>query len=121
VTRFIADECFSGPMFIALVASGFDVKRSIETHAGASDAIILAYARQERRVLLTEDKDFGELILRLGHPAFGTVRVVLKSMSREARVERVVAALIELGDKVENAIVLIEPGRVRIRPLLKAE
>ncbi len=114
--RFLADECFSGPMFRALRAAGFDILRSTETLPSGDDESVLALAFREGRVLLTEDTDFGKLTVQLGTPSLG-VRIVLKTMGKEARIARAVSALLNLGDRVLKSITVIEPNRVRIRPL----
>jgi predicted nuclease of predicted toxin-antitoxin system len=83
----------------------------------SGDESVLALAFREGRVLLTEDTDFGKLTVQLGTPSLGVVRVVLKTMGKEARIARAVSALLNLGDRVLNSITVIEPNRVRIRPL----
>jgi predicted nuclease of predicted toxin-antitoxin system len=115
--RFLADECFSGPTFRALREAGFDILRSAEFLPSGDDESVLALAFREGRVLLTEDTDFGKLTVQLGTPSAGIVRIVLKTMSKEARNARAVSSLLNLGDRVLNSITVIEPDRVRIRPL----
>jgi predicted nuclease of predicted toxin-antitoxin system len=117
MAAFLADECF--PLFIvrALRDICFDVKRSADTHPGASDRDVLDLASRERRILLTEDTDFGELAVRLKLPVPGIVRIDLKSLSREAQAKRVVETLNRLGDEIYGVIVSIEPGRTRIRKI----
>jgi predicted nuclease of predicted toxin-antitoxin system len=115
--RFLADECFSGPMFRALLNAGFDIVRSAEVLPSGDDGSVLALAFREGRVLLTEDTDFGKLTVQLGSPSVGLVRIVLKAMSKEAGTARAVSILLNLGDRVINSITVIEPHRVRIRPI----
>ncbi len=62
--RFLADEQFPGPSIRLLRAVGYDVLSIAELAAGASDRMVLDIARQERRVLLTLDRDHGRLIYR---------------------------------------------------------
>src|ERR1700740_81230 len=59
--RFLADENFPGPAVTALEAAGHDVIWVKVAKPGASDTDVLAWAMREERVLLTFDKDFGEL------------------------------------------------------------
>src|SRR5690242_16226164 len=64
--RFLANENFPRAAVEALRADGHDV-RWIRTDApGISDDAVLDRARGEGRVLLTFDKDFGELVLKRG-------------------------------------------------------
>lgn len=114
---FMADECFSGPLIRSLVAAGYDVVRSADTLPSGADADVLALVYAEGRVLLTEDNDFGDLTVRLGHATHGVIRVDLKTLDRVARSDRLLGALAKLGDDVIGALVTIEPRRTRIRSL----
>jgi predicted nuclease of predicted toxin-antitoxin system len=69
-------------------------------------------------VLITADKDFGELAVRLGHPTRGVVSLALGDLSARKRAEITAARLRELGDRIRDNLVTIEPGRVRVRPLI---
>ena len=55
----MADECCNDEIVKSLRAAGFDVAYMIEHNSGASDEDILLSAYNEKRILLTEDKDFG--------------------------------------------------------------
>ena len=93
---------------------GHDVRSARGEHARASDEALLALAYDEHRVLVTEDKDFGELVFlrRLPHPCI--VRLVALTVSEQ------VAAMQDLiqrhGDALRaGAIVVVTRRRVRIR------
>ena len=115
MVTFLADECFAGPLIRALQAAGFDVVRSADTARSAPDENVLALAYAQGRVLLTEDNDFGDLTVRLKLPTHGVVRADLHALDKAARAARLVAALTELGPKIEGALVTIEPARTRVR------
>ena len=114
---FLADECFAAPLIRAMRAAGFDVARSADSAPAAPDEQVLALAFSQHRVLLTEDNDFGDLVIRFCLPTRGVVRVALKSLSRPDQAVRLVKALNVLGGKVQGAMVTIEPSRTRVRPL----
>ena len=114
---FLADECFSGPLYRALRAAGFDIARSADVCPAASDEDVLKLAYDQGRILLTEDNDFGDLTVRLGFPTHGVVRVDLKALERTAQVTRIVHALTDLGTNVKGALVTIEATRTRVRRL----
>ena len=99
------------------MTAGFDVTRSSDTLPSAPDEQVLALAHQQGRVLLTEDNDFGDLVVRLGLPTRGVVRADLKTLDRSAQATRIVDALLALGDKIEDTLVTVEPGRCRVRKL----
>lgn len=64
--RFLADENFPGPAVRALRSLGHDLVWARETMPSAADRDVLLAARRDGRVLLTCDKDFGELALGTG-------------------------------------------------------
>ena len=93
---------------------GHDVVSVRDRDAGAADDAVLTLAYEEGRVLVTEDKDFGELIFvrRLPHPCivrFVDMRVVEKVAAMRELIERHADAL------REGAIIVVMRGRVRVR------
>jgi predicted nuclease of predicted toxin-antitoxin system len=71
--RFLADENFPKRSAALLRSMGHDVVTIGESARGSSDADVLETASREERVLLTFDRDFGELVFRLGRATFGIV------------------------------------------------
>jgi predicted nuclease of predicted toxin-antitoxin system len=67
--RFLANENFPGDAVAALKAAGHDIVWVRTAAPGSKDKDILAWAEREARVLLTFDKDFGELAWHVGLPA----------------------------------------------------
>jgi predicted nuclease of predicted toxin-antitoxin system len=67
--RFLANENFPGEAVTALKTAGHDVVWLRTAAPGTSDEDVLVWAAREARILLTFDKDFGELAWRLGLPA----------------------------------------------------
>ncbi len=67
--RFLADENVALSNVVLLRDVGHDVAAVREDTAGASDPDVLARAVHEGRILLTSDRDYGELIFRFLHPA----------------------------------------------------
>ena len=81
---------------------------------GATDADVVRLARKERRVLLTEDKDFGRIVYAGGQ---GDIGVVLFRFPATARAHLAMAAATlaeRFGQRLPTAFVVVEPGRVRI-------
>jgi len=79
------------------------------------DAEILEVARRESRILITLDKDFGELAVAFGQPHCGIVRLVdLDPQRQPAACER---ALTRHGEELmAGAIATVERHRTRLRP-----
>lgn len=114
--KFLIDVCAaSRPLHKALVDLGHDVLSARDHFAQASDAILLAIAWEQGRVLITEDKDFGELVFLHGlrHPSI--VRLVGMTPTERADAMRL---LIEHHPDAmrEGAIIVVTRERVRIRP-----
>lgn len=119
--RILANENVPGPVIRALRAQGHDVRWVKELCAGAGDEAVLAQARAEGRLLLTFDKDFGEMTYRTGLPsACGVVLCRLSGRNPEEDNARAVAALTSRDDWTGHFAV-IEDDRIRIRPLPAAE
>jgi predicted nuclease of predicted toxin-antitoxin system len=59
--KFMADENFPRQAVVLLREAGLDVSWISEEASGASDDHVLALCSANERVLLTFDKDFGEL------------------------------------------------------------
>lgn len=62
--KFIVDECTSPSVARYLISLGFDVYSLSDTSPGWKDEQVLQKANEESRILITNDKDFGELIFR---------------------------------------------------------
>ncbi len=67
--RILADENFPGPVIRALRQRGHDVASVKEIMQGSGDRALLDRAQTEQRLVVTFDKDFGELAFRFGLPA----------------------------------------------------
>ncbi|WP_158816216.1 DUF5615 family PIN-like protein [Methylocapsa sp. S129] len=115
--RFLADENFPGAAVEAVREAGHDIVRVTTAAPGASDADVLAWAAREGRVVLTFDKDFGELAKasRLPNPC-GVIlfRIPLRA---PGDVGRRLADLIASRDDWGGHFTVIERGRVRMRSL----
>ena len=114
--KFLLDACASSrTLKETLVDLGHDVRSAQDEYARASDEALLALAHEEHRVLITEDKDFGELVFLRRRPHPCIIRLV------ELRVAEKVEAIRELieehGEALRaGAIVVVTRNRVRIRP-----
>ena len=113
--KFLLDECAaSRSLHRRLLDLGHDVVSAHDEFARASDETLLALAYEERRVLVTEDKDFGELIFvrRLPHPCivrFVEMNIVEKLAAMRELIKRHADAM------HEGALIVVTRDRVRIR------
>ena len=117
VIRFLANENVTAAIVAALRERGHDVFWIKESMRGAADSIVLALAQTDRRVVVTLDKDFGELAFRSRLPAqSGVILIRLDWKDPETDNEVAIVALLSRNDWTGNFAV-VERDRVRIRPL----
>jgi len=115
--RFLADENFPGDAVTALRGEGHDVVWIRTAASGASDDEVLHRAEVEERVLLTFDKDFGELTYHRRLPAScGVVLLRLPMHDPAASVRRLTEVL---GSRTDWAghFWVIDEQRIRMRSL----
>ena len=111
----LLDVCASSrSMRAALTDSEHDVLSALEKNPSATDEDILALAFEEQRVLVTEDKDFGELVSvrRLPHPCiirFVDMPVIEKVAAMRELIEHYAEAM------QEGALIVVTQNRVRVR------
>jgi predicted nuclease of predicted toxin-antitoxin system len=116
--NFLADECCDTGVVASLRAGGHDVVYVLERQAGASDEEVLQNAFVEGRILLTEDKDFGELIYRLKKPACGIILIRIDVQERYEKWPRLEALIAKHGDRLPGHFVVMELSKYRFRPLI---
>lgn len=115
--KFLADECCDAELVHALRQDGHDVLYAVESLRGASDDDLLARAFSENRVLLTEGKDFGELVYRLRRRMWGIVLLRFDVAERGRKIPRLRSLLAYEAGRLPDAFVVLEANKVRIRPL----
>lgn len=113
--KVLLDSCVWGGVRKALSDAGHDVVWAGDWSTDPGDEEILDRAHQEARVLVTLDKDFGELAIVRGLQHSGLIRLVDLSTSELARIS--IAVLAKYGRELEaGAIITVEAARVRVRP-----
>ena len=112
--NFVADESCARPVIQALREAGHDVVAIAEIAKGATDDQVLERALKEKRVLITEDRDFGELIYARGRSSAGVILVRFPSRARRAKSATVIEAVSKLGSRLGDAFTVVQPGRLRI-------
>lgn len=113
--KLLLDTCIWGGVQAELVAAGYDAIWTGDWSKDPGDEEILATAYNEGRILVTLDKDFGELAIVREIPHCGILRLVNLSTRQQANVCLRVIALYG-NELASGAIVTAELSRVRIRP-----
>lgn len=115
--RLLANENFPLDAVIALRENGHDVAWIREDARGSADEQVLARAQQEQRILITFDKDFGELAFHSKLPANnGVILFRISAPSSQYIAKATVQALAARTDWVGHFSV-IEDNRIRMTPL----
>jgi predicted nuclease of predicted toxin-antitoxin system len=115
--KFIADENISRLVIERLRTAGFDVVAVRDLAPGISDRDVLKTATAEERIVLTEDRDFGELVIRQRINVEGVILLELERLTNDGEAEMVLATISAHAAALEGKLVVLEPGRVRVRPL----
>ncbi|MGB9177940.1 MAG: DUF5615 family PIN-like protein [Pyrinomonadaceae bacterium] len=112
----LADESVDLPIVERLRREGHDVLYIAEMEPGIGDDVVLEKANERTALLLTGDKDFGELVFKETRLAAGGVVLIrLAGLSADRKAEIVAHAFQGHGSEFPQHFSVIEPGRVRIR------
>lgn len=115
--KFLVDESSGINLFRFLKHIGYDTKYVGEVMVGASDKQVLEFAEREKRILITNDKDFGELIFKLKMISSGVILLRLGKDSQETRKRYILYLINKFGDKLSSNFTVIEEKQVRFRKL----
>jgi len=115
--RLLANENIAGSVIRGLRDGGHNVLSVKESMRSASDRAILVRAAAEQRILVTHDKDFGELAFRHSLPSFcGIILFRLSGREPEADQSRILEVL-SSHLEFSGHFSVVTDDRVRVRPL----
>jgi predicted nuclease of predicted toxin-antitoxin system len=112
--RFLADECCDLQVVRALRNAGHDVAVVQEISPGADDASIVKLAIAEMRILVTEDKDFGQLVWAHGQGSLGVIFLRYPFNARVRIAQELTELVMRIGEGLVGCFVTVQPGRSRI-------
>ncbi|HEX5442393.1 MAG TPA: DUF5615 family PIN-like protein [Pirellulales bacterium] len=116
--NFLADENIPARLVEWLRSLGNDVRFAAEEAPGEVDAVWLRQAEGEGRLLLTSDKDFGELVFRDRLNTHGVVLLRLKNLPVDQRLRRMEQTWSVVEANPAGCFIVITPQRVRVRRIL---
>ena len=111
----VADESVDRPIVDRLRRDGHEVLYVAEPSPGIDDDAVLGRANEHGALLITADKDFGELVFRLGRVHAGVMLLRLSGVPPRTKAQIVSEVLSSHGDGLLEAFSVISSGRVRIR------
>lgn len=108
----------AGSLVQALRAAGHDVAYVAEGPPFVPDESVLDQASREDRLLLTEDHDFGALVVRDNLQVLSVMLAELHGLSTAAKSARIVSVLEAISENsLRGWFTVVEPSRIRQRPL----
>lgn len=113
--KVLLDTCVWGGARTVLAGAGHEVEWTGSWESDPGDEQILSYAAKNSMILVTLDKDFGELAIVRGFKHSGIIRII--GMRAHEQGPAIVALLLKYeSELLAGAIVTASAERVRIRP-----
>jgi predicted nuclease of predicted toxin-antitoxin system len=114
--KFLFDQSADFRLIPHLRELGHDVAAISRNYPhGLADEDVLAIARDEQRILLVADRDFGELIFQQGLLHAGVLFFRLPGVPLQTKIEQLNRVLNERAEELERgAFLVVTPGRIRI-------
>ncbi len=112
--KIIADESVEKPIVDSLRADDHEVYYILEENRGIADEKVLKISYLKNSILLTADKDFGEIVFRQKGNNHGIVLIRLSGLSIKQKIHTVRNALTRHHDEVKNHFSVISKTHIRI-------
>jgi predicted nuclease of predicted toxin-antitoxin system len=113
--RIVADENLAYRMIKALRNKGFEVISIEEDTPSIPDNNVLSVAVKENALLITEDKDFGDLVMLHKLPHKGILLLRLSGMETDEKVIRTLDVIQTYGEELKDSFTVVDAKKVRIR------
>ncbi len=117
--KVVADESVEGQTVAALRAAGYDVHFIAEVSPGIDDSAVLDYSRRENALLVTADKDFGELIHRDREAHCGVLLIRAMGAPGSETAHNVVLSFDRFGSEMPGCFPVLMGATLRIRKPLR--
>ena len=115
--KFLADESCDFIVVRTMRSAEYDGLSVAESFPSASDQQVLRHAAKEKRILLTEDKDFGEWVFAHGENVSSVILIRFPANARRQLGEEIKVLVDIHGLQLMRNFVVLEPGRARIRKI----
>ena len=116
--KFIVDECTGIAVVHFLREQGYDAVGVIEVMPQADDFDILQYAVAEQRIVISNDKDFGDMVYRDKRRHLGILLLRLADDRAQTKIRVVAAVLAQYVQYLEHRFVVATERNIRLRPPL---
>jgi len=113
--KFLADESVDYQIVDHLRQDGHEIWYVAEMQPGISDDAVLDEANKKMAILLTSDKDFGELVFRQGRISWGVLLIRLAGISQASKAKIVADAIRKHSKEIKQGFAVLTPAAIRIR------
>lgn len=112
--RFMVDENVGPSVADWLAEQPHDVSSVYKDYRGESDTFVLEKAKLEQRILITNDKDFGEMVFREKRPHAGVIFLRLGDEQPSSKIVALQRLLERYPDQIAENFVVVTETTVRI-------
>jgi predicted nuclease of predicted toxin-antitoxin system len=113
--KIVADENVDRQIVERLRADGHEVLYIAELHPGINDESVLDHSRRANAVLLTADKDFGELVFRQHFVESGVLLIRLAGLKPDLKAELVATTFKQHSDELKIGFAVLSRRALRLR------
>jgi len=115
--NFLADESVDYNIFKALKLKGYEIEHVLDLFPGVSDVQVVSYAFKNKSIILTEDKDFGELIIRFKMDITGVILMRFVNTPFDDKSKIVLNAFEKFRAEMHNSLTVISDKKIRIKKI----
>jgi predicted nuclease of predicted toxin-antitoxin system len=115
--RLLADEGVDFPIVKHLRNEGHDVISILEIDPGVENKKVLSHAANEDRIVLTSDKDFGNIVVHQDSRVGGVILLRLAGLSPTKKAQIVTDMIAEKAEELRGHFTVVGPEKVRMRAL----
>lgn len=112
--RFIVDECTGNAVAAWLLKENHDVFSVYDKARGINDTEVIDRAFKENRIVITNDKDFGEKIFRERFPHHGIILLRLNDERSANKIDVLKNLLQQYSEQIPNNFIVATEDKVRI-------
>ncbi len=112
--KFLVDECTGPNVAKWLTEMGYTVYSIFDNNPGLGDEVIIQKAQAENWVIITNDKDFGDLIFRDHFKHSGVILLRLQNERSSNKINGLKRVLEECASQIKNNFVVVTETNIRV-------
>lgn len=113
--KIVFDESVDFRLVKRIISAGYEGISIIKNHSGVSDKEVLNIARNNNAIIITEDKDFGELIFSYKENKTGIVLLRYNAKDIDKIFESIIITFKKHNESLYKKFTVISPIKIRVR------